>query len=337
MTSTGFRLVSIIVACILASAGSAQAQSVRVVVPEENFRKEPRASTGNRLATLLMGTSVRVTESRGRWILGTIEGWIWNESVDSTDRDGFDFVVSKPEGENLREQPEGSARRVAILMRGMLLDSLEARGGWMRVGREAWIWSESTVPIEGQAAQGANVADNADSPPSPPPPLSDRLVVGSDAVGLLVYPEGDTAAVLQAGTDLTVLARQGGWSRVRIEGWVWEPSTLPPDSATGDALTLDALKANPQQFRGRRVEWTVQYVALKQAEAVRTDFYEGESYFLARPPGASGGILYVAVPPELLPAVQELVALQTVEIVARVRTGRSALMGLPILDLIALR
>lgn len=340
MTSTDFRLVSIFVACLFASAGSAQAQSVRVVVPEENFRKEPRASTGNRLATLLMGASVRVTESRGRWILGSIEGWIWNESVDSTDRDGFDFVVSKPGGENLREQPEGSARRVAILMRGMLLDSLETRGGWMRVGREAWVWSESTVPIKGPAAQSPDVADEPDeveSAPRRPAPLSDRLVVGSDAAGLLVYPDGDTAAVLREGTDLTVLARQGGWSRVRLEGWIWEPSTLPPDSAAGDALTLEALKANPHQFRGRRVEWTVQYVALQRAEAVRTDFYEGESYFLARPLGASRGNLYVAVPPELLPAVQGLRALQTVEIVARVRTGRSALMGLPILDLIALR
>ena len=337
MTSTGFRLVSIFVACLLASAGSAQAQSVRVVVPEENFRKEPRASTGNRLATLFMGASVRVTESRGRWILGSIEGWIWNESVDSTDRDGFDFVVSKPGGENLREQPEVSARRVAVLMRGMLLDSLETRGGWMRVGREAWVWSESTVPIEGQAVQSPDAADEVESEPRQPTPLSDRLIVGSDAVGLLVYPDGDTAAVLQEGADLTVLARQGGWSRVRLEGWVWEPSTLPPDSAAGDALTLEALKANPHQFRGRRVEWTVQFVALRRAEAVRTDFYEGESYFLARPPGSSRGVLYVAVPPELLPAVQGLGSLQTVEIVARVRTGRSALTGLPILDLIALR
>jgi hypothetical protein len=337
MTSTGFRLVSIFVACLLAFTGSAQAQSVRVIVPEENFRKEPRSSSGNRLATLFMDASVRVTESRGRWILGSIEGWIWNESVDSTNRDGFDFVVSKPEGENLREQPEGSARRVAVLRRGMLLDSLETRGGWTRVGREAWIWSESTVPIEGQATQSPDAADELGSEPRRPPPLSDRLVVGSDAAGLLLNPDGDTTAVLKGGADLTILARQGGWSRVRLEGWVWEPSTLPPDSAAGDALTLDALRANPHQFHGRRVEWTVQFVALQQAEAVRTDFYEGESYFLARPPGASRGIVYVAVPPELLPAVQELGALQTVEIVARVRTGRSALVGVPILDLIALR
>ena len=136
---------------------------------------------------------------------------------------------------------------------------------------------------------------------------------------------------------MAVLARQGGWTRVRLEGWIWEPSTLVPDSTSGEDLTLEVLRANPDQFAGRRVEWTVQYVALQTAEAVRTDFYEGEAYFLARPPGDSRGILYVAVPPELLPAVRSLDALDVIDVVARVRTGRSNQMGVPILDLVALR
>lgn len=337
MTSAGFRFVSIFAACFFASAVSVRAQTVQVIVPEENFRKEPRASSGNRLATLLLGASVQVIENRGRWIRGSVEGWIWSESVETTDRDGFDLIVSKPGGENLREEPEGSARRLAILMRGMLLDSLETRGLWTRVSREAWIWSESTIPIEGQVVQTVDPVGEAPVETPRPTPLGDRLVVGTDTVVMLLSPDGDTTAVLRRGTDLTVLARQAGWTRVRVEGWVWEPSTLPPDSMPGEALSIEALKSNPQQFRGRRVEWAVQFVALKQAEALRTDFYEGELYFLARPPDASRGILYVAVPPELVPAVQKVRALQTIDIVARVRTGRSALMGVPILDLIALR
>lgn len=337
MTSAGFRFVSIFAACFFASAVSARAQTVQVIVPEENFRKEPRASSGNRLATLLLGASVQVIENRGRWIRGSVEGWIWSESVETTDRDGFDLIVSRPGGENLREEPEGSARRLAILMRGMLLDSLETRGLWTRVSREAWIWSESTIPIEGQVVQTVDPVGEAPVETPRPTPLGDRLVVGTDTVVMLLSPDGDTTAVLRRGTDLTVLARQAGWTRVRVEGWVWEPSTLPPDSMPGEALSIEALKSNPQQFRGRRVEWAVQFVALKQAEALRTDFYEGELYFLARPPDASRGILYVAVPPELVPAVQKVRALQTIDIVARVRTGRSALMGVPILDLIALR
>lgn len=339
MTSSRSIFASLLAACFIAAAAaaSAQAQTVQVVEAEENFRKEPRASSDNRLATLLRGADVRVAETRGRWLRGSIEGWIWNESVETTDRDGFDLIVSKSEGENLREAPEGTARRVAILMRGMLLDSLETRGPWTRVSREAWIWSESTASVEGPATEATTGPSDPPTRPQPAAPMSDRLVVGSDAAGLLLSPDGDTTAVLGEGTDLTVLARRGGWTRVRVEGWIWEPSVLPPDSASDETLTLEVLRANPQQYRGRRIEWTVQFVALQAAEAIRTDFYEGEPYFLARPPGASRGNLYVAVPPELLPAVEELSALQTVDIVARIRTGRSALMGVPILDLTALR
>lgn len=319
----------------MASVPPTQAQTVEVVAAQENFRKVPRASSDNRLATLFRGAEVRVTETRGRWLRGAIEGWIWSQSTETTDRDGFDRIVVKSEGENLRTAPDGGARRVAILMRGMLLDSLETQGPWTRIRREAWIWSESTATLE--SAPPVEADSDVPAQPQPAPSLSDRLVVASDVAGLLLAPDGDTTAVLEAGTDLTVLARRGGWTRVRLEGWIWEPSAMPADSASAEEVTLDVLRTNPQQYRGRRVEWTVQFVALQRAEAIRTDFYEGEPYFLARPPASSRGNLYVAVPPELLPVVEELSPLQTVDIVARVRTGRSALMGVPILDLIALR
>ncbi|MGI9038875.1 MAG: SH3 domain-containing protein [Gemmatimonadota bacterium] len=332
---TLFRLPRLTIALLFASASALAAQSVRVTVPEENFRKEPQASSANRLATLLEGAVLTVSERRGRWISGTIDGWVWGESVETTDRDGFDVIVSKPGGENLRRGAGGDSARIAILMRGMLLDRVEARDGWVHVRRTAWVWAASTAETEGNAAiPPARVA--VDSGASAPAPLADRLVVGSGSTPLLVSPEGDTAAVLESGTDIEVLARQGGWTRVRLEGWVWEPATLAPDSAGVARFSVADLRANPEQFRGRRVEWKVRYVALQRAEPIRTDFYENEPYFLANPPGQSRDLIYVAVPPELLPAVERLSGLQTIDIVARVRTGRSQT-GVPVLDLIALR
>jgi hypothetical protein len=196
------------------------------------------------------------------------------------------------------------------------------------------VWGASTVETDAIAqAPPARIApDSARSPR----PLADRLVVASGSTPLLVSPEGDTAAVLEGGTDMEVLARQGGWTRVRLEGWVWEPATMAPDSAGDAAFGVADLRANPEQFRGRRVEWRVRYVALQRAEPIRTDFYEGEPYFLANPPGQSRDLIYVAVPPELLPVVERLAGLQIIDIVARVRTGRSQT-GVPVLDLIALR
>ncbi|MDH3427604.1 MAG: hypothetical protein OEM23_04135, partial [Gemmatimonadota bacterium] len=218
MTSTNVRLGALFAVSFLALVTSAPAQTVRVVVAEENFRKEPAASSDNRLATLLRNAEIRVAEVRGRWIRGSIEGWIWNGSTETTDRDGFDLIVSRQGGENLRTAPDGSASRMAVLMRGMLLDSLETRGSWTRVRREAWIWSESTEVAEGST--GTPVPADSDSAvnPQPAPAMSERLIVGAAAAGLLLAPDGDTAAVVEAGTDLTVLSRQGGWTRVRLEG-----------------------------------------------------------------------------------------------------------------------
>ena len=333
MTTTGTRLASLLTALVVSTAGSLAAQAVRVTVPEENFRKTPEASSNNRLATVLEGATLAVQDRQGRWVLGELEGWIWSESVDATDREGFDLVVSKPGGENLRRTPDADAPRNAVLMQGMLLDSLDARDGWLQVRRAAWIWSASTAGTGTDPSEPAEPEDDRSEDEAPR--LPERLVVGSEAAGLLISPEGDTAAVLRSGTDVEVLARERGWTRVRLEGWVWEPSTLPPDSAES-AFDVTDLRANPERFRGRRVEWTLRFVTLQRAEAIRTDFYEGEPYFLANPPGRTRDLVYVAVPPELLATVQQLQDLQTVDVVARVRTGRSQT-GVPILDLIALR
>lgn len=331
--TTGFQRTSMLVALVVSAVAPLSAQAIRVTVPEENLRKEPQATSANRLATVLEGATLAVQERRGRWVLGDLEGWIWSASVAATDRDGFNLVVTKTGGENLRRSPEGSAARSAILMQGMLLDSLEAQGDWIKVHRAAWIWAASTAETEG--GPPATVAATDSSAP-PVRQLPERLLVGSSGAGLLVSPDGDTAAVVGAGTDMEVLARQGGWTRVRLEGWVWEPSTLAPDSAEGATFSVADLRNNPEQFRGRRVEWTLRYVALQRAEAVRKDFYEGEPYFLASPPSRTRDLVYVAVPPELLPAIESIAPLQTIDVVARVRTGRSQT-GVPILDLIALR
>ena len=82
--------------------------------------------------------------------------------------------------------------------------------------------------------------------------------------------------------------------------------------------------------------WTVQFISLERAEAVRTDFYEGEPFILGRVGGAEGPFVYVAVPPDRLAAVQGLSPLETISVTGRIRTASSALTGTPILDLLAL-
>jgi len=89
---------------------------------------------------------------------------------------------------------------------------------------------------------------------------------------------------------------------------------------------------------GRLVTWELQFVSLEEAEAVRTDFYEGEPFLLTRPVGdESTRFVYVAVPPEALVTSRGLTPLERVTVVGRIRTGASALTGAPILDLVELR
>ncbi len=329
---------------IAGSLGPASAQSVRVSVPEENFRKEPRVTSSNRLATVLEGAVLQVESRRGRWVRATLEGWIWSPSLSATDRDGFNLIVSNPGGENLREAPQGEARRVARLLRGMLLDRIERQGNWTRVRRSAWLWSESVVEVEGGASTpGGERGEAAERPdvepgaPARPAELPDRILVSGDRVQLHVSPSGDTLAALRPDANLEVLARQGSWARVRLEGWVWVPATLPADSAlaAGDLAPAD-VKANPDQYRGRQVRWRLQFVSVERAEPTREDFYEGEPFILARAMDGDQGFVYVAIPPELVAEAGSLRPLQVIEVLGSVRTGSSALMGVPILDLIAL-
>jgi hypothetical protein len=92
--------------------------------------------------------------------------------------------------------------------------------------------------------------------------------------------------------------------------------------------------ADPDRHAGRVVSWSIQFISLERAEAVRTDFFEGEPFLLARFGGSDGPFVYVAVPPDRLSEVEGLVPLERVTITARVRTGASQLTGAPIVDLI---
>jgi hypothetical protein len=139
---------------------------------------------------------------------------------------------------------------------------------------------------------------------------------------------------MRPGAQMQVVARQGSWVRVRVDGWTWLPAL---DSAGGGAVVkVDAasLASDPESYRGRVVSWDLQYLSVEHAEKIRTDFFEGEPFLLTR--HAGGGYVYVAVPPERLAEMSALLPLERVTVVGRVRTPVSTLTGSPILDLIEL-
>lgn len=323
------------------------------------------APDGARLATIAAGTTVQAGERRDGWREVTLTGWIWNASVRPASRQGFDLVVSARDGENLRATPNGD--RIARLNNGTLLVELERQGRWIRVRRTGWVQDGGIDAPAESAPAGDNAAANSEPPAARPEspaaqpespaarsessaaqsaapaelstPPAHGARAGRSGTVLLASPGGDSLATIRPLSDLEVVERRGDWVRVRIEGWVASP-TLDQPADSGTILTgiaPEVLRSNPEAFRGRLVEWKVQFIAFDRAEKIRTDFKEDEPFILARPPGDQPGFVYLAATEEQLPLIRTITPLQWIDVVARVRTGRSTQMGAPVLELIEIR
>ena len=241
-------------------------------------------------------------------------------------------MVSVPEGENLRAAPSGTI--LGRLEEGVLLDESERDPAWARVSRTGWIWSASL------SAGASSTAGEASPTAGPivtegPAARAPGGYVRAGGGAILTAPDGDTLAVATPAGDVEVVGREGNWARVRLEGWMWMPPTQDPGGETeveaaAGALEPADLALTPEAHAGRVVSWRVQFISLERAEAVRTDFFEGEPFLLTRFGGGDGPFVYIAVP------IEGLVPLERVSITGRVRTGASALTGTPIVDLIAI-
>lgn len=297
---------------------------------DENLRAEPQGVIIGRLPA---GSSISVVSVQGSWVQVDLRGWIWTPSIRVTDRGSFDLTVSASPNENLRAEPSGTI--IAVLEEGALLNELEESQGWTRVRRVAWVWGPS-MDLSGDAAPA-------------PPSTSSRSDQGSSGEGwwrpgsggmpILTGPDGDTLAQAKPGSELQILAREGNWVRVRLEGWSWAPEGSEPDSV-GEGIVSEAtpeeVMQDPERYRGQVVSWELLFVSREEAERVRTDFFEGEPFLLTRTTSSDRAYVYVAIPPERRTEVEGLIPLERIRVVGRIRTGATAFTGSPILDLLEL-
>jgi hypothetical protein len=131
---------------------------------------------------------------------------------------------------------------------------------------------------------------------------------------------------------VTTLARERGWVRVRVEGWLREDDLTPSDSTVLSNVSAADLRAEPERFRGKTVRWKVEVLSLQTADPLRRDLALDERYWLARGPGSEGSLLYLALPSALVSTARSVEPLSSVIVTARVRTGRSEPSGVPVLD-----
>lgn len=316
-------------------------QSGATVRAEENFRRAPNDVV---LARLNPGTRLAVIGREGNWLEVDVEGWVWLASLQASEAE-YDLVVAVAEGENLRDAPQGTV--IGRLEDGALLEELGREPGWAHVRRRGWIWSASVNASTTAAAAPTPAAATppAARPSQPSQPATQPTArrpegftsLGGSGAPILTAPDGDTLAVASGRGDLQIVAREGNWARVRLEGWVWMP-TVAQGAAdpTPSALVPEDLIREPEAHVGRVVSWSLQFISLESAEEIRTDFRRGEPFLLTRFGGPDGPFVYVAVPPERRTEVEGLVPLERITVTARVRTGASALTGTPIVDLLTL-
>src|SRR5688572_14705382 len=98
-------------------------------------------------------------------------------------------------------------------------------------------------------------------------------------------PDAASPAVGQVnrGSTVEVIARERGWVRVKLEGWVRESDLVVADSSLRP-LSAGNIRSDPSGAQGKLVRCTVQAVSLQTADALRTGLAPGEPYLLALGP-----------------------------------------------------
>ena len=184
---------------------------------------------------------------------------------------------------------------------------------------------QAAVPGQPAAQAGAQSSAASASPPM-------RMTA---AAPLRTGPNGNSLLSLPAGTVVTPLSTENGWTRVRVDGWVATAELADLDAKGSAGLSAADLRADPEGMKGRVVRWTVENLSYQLGDGLRREL-NGEPYLLARGPGNERAILYLAVPDSLVERARALAPLSTINITARVRSGKSQPGGVPILDLVEL-
>jgi hypothetical protein len=290
------------------------------------------SSNGRLLGWLDRGVTVERLGGRAGWARVGVHGWMWSASLEG--RGDVWRVV--PESENLRAGPNG--RVLGQLVEGVGVRRVGGEGRWLEIELVGWLPEAS---VSQRAAEPDSVPADTVRPAPATPPAAEREpeaeVVAASAMGRLSRgvemrnaPQGGAIAPLPAETPVRVLESRGGWTRIRVDGWV--PSSSVRAGALGE-VGPDVVAAAPAgTFIGRTVRWTLEHVALQQADPWRPDFEAGEWFDLARAPGAEGRYVYLALPERLVEEFRGMSPFRTLRIEGRVRTGQSALTGTPIVE-----
>lgn len=171
--------------------------------------------------------------------------------------------------------------------------------------------------------------------PDSTPPAATALAL-ERRTALYTAPDAGTLGTIDSSARVTAIARDRGWVRVQVEGWVRAQDLGSSDSSVLTTISAADLKAQPDRYRGQVVRWIVQKIAVETADPLRKGMAPDEPYILARGPGQENSLLYLALPSSLVDQAKRIDALATITVTARVRAGRSEPSGVPLLDVLSI-
>ena len=318
--------------------------------------------TGNVVATLRRATAWTTGVTRNGWTSLTIQGWVESSRFAGA-RDSFPEHIGGDNSLRIRETPSLNGRILGEFEGGAGLRVLERRGNWARIRREVWVPnsalaarsaaatttpttrtpaaprpsqgtpSSPTVPASVATAPGSSPGDNESSATTPRGPGALRA---ESHATLRSAPGGTLVGELAPGAVVESRGRDRSWVKVRVEAWVPESLFVPADTSFGATISAADLRLDPAGNKGRVIRWEVQVVGLQIADPLRRDLTRDEPFLLAMGPTGEDAILYLAVPPALLTEARAIPAMDRVLVTARVRNGRSAPTGAPVLDLLSI-
>ena len=358
-SSRALRALPVVLGLVAPLPLAAQAR-YRVTTDGAWFCQEPG---GKRLARLARGAVLMGGEMQGDWQGVMLEGWIFATSVGPTPRAGYDLTVTRAPEENLRSAPAGAL--IGKLPQGFLLNKVVegTSGRWIHVTRAGWLEKTDLESVAQVASSRTAVPDSdttqarptparkpgdprtpgrgpgvgpADTTSSPSAPVDPSRVESARRTVLYRSPEGQPAGTLAPSAPLRVLGRSGEWTRVELEGWVKSADLeiAPPGVLVG--ITAAELRTDPQRYAGQVLRWTLQFISTQQADELRPEIPNGATYILARGPLPERGFVYVVVPEARRAQLETITPLATIQVTARVRTGRTRFLGNPVLDMISL-
>ena len=363
------RISVIVLSLAVALPGRAQS---RVVTTPAAVLSSP---SGKAVGSIHPGTTVRVIDTRGAYAKVTIDGFVERARLsaqrgNASPRVGNRAAVVRARGATTAKSVASLDAGTTVAVA-----SGNAPTGWAKVSRDGWILKSSLDRASSETARSSNsggrttasakssgaarkasggeVAASARPPQGSTPsgpvhagatstapvargPVADSALTPTGNIALRAAPDAKALATVVQGATLTPLARDRGWVRVRLEGWVPERDVAPADTSIRTGVSAADLRADPVGNRGKLVRWSVQILARQKADVLRKDLAPDETYLLARGPYEENALLYLVVPPSLLVMTKSIPELSQAMITARVRTGRSDLVGVPILDLLTI-